>query len=285
MIFETYVPAAPLRPFIEFLWFYDGFTPQHTREKLLPDASMELIIDLREHPKRLWDARAPERATEFRRSWLSGMHTEYIIIDASPGSMMGAHFKPGGARPFLDLPLSELTDKVVPFESVVGQRAATLRDRLLEAQPFPMKFAVLESFLLAAAGDRLVPDALVQGVVPMLRAGAPVTMRELAARTGVSQRHFIARFEDQVGLRPKQLQRICRFQQVIRRLERERRDVDWAEVALDCGYYDQSHFIHDFSGFTGHTPTEFLRQQREHANYVIMDPYTAEEAAGASAAD
>jgi AraC-like DNA-binding protein len=286
MIFETHVPAAPLRPFVEFLWFYDGFAPQHTREKLLPDASMELIIDLREHPKRLWDSRDPNRATEFRRSWLSGMHTEYIIIDASPGSMMGVHFKAGGARPFVDMPLSEFTDTVVPFESVVGQqRAGSLRDRLLEADPFPRKFAVLETFLLAAAGNRLVPDALVSGTVPALRGSETTSIRELAARAGVSQRHLIEKFEDQVGLRPKQLQRICRFQHVIQRLSHKRMgEADWVAIALECGYYDQSHFIHDFAGFTGHTPTDFLRQQREHDNYVIMDPLFP-EAAGSAAAD
>jgi AraC-like DNA-binding protein len=285
MIFETYVPIAPLRPFIEFLWFYDGFAPLHTREKLLPDASMELIIDLREHPKRLWDANDPNRATEFRKSWLSGMHTGFIIIDASPGSMMGVHFRPGGARPFFRAPLSEFTNNVVPFECVVGARADALRDHLLAAEPYTHKFAILQAFLLETARGGLVPDSMVSGMLPqVLRSGR--LMKELAAEAGVSSRRFIQEFEDQVGLRPKQLQQISRFQRAVQGLHRQSwSKVDWAGVAVECGYYDQAHFINDFQRFSGHTPGDFLRQPREHANYVIMDPLFPPPAGSAAAAD
>jgi hypothetical protein len=94
MILESHVPAAPLDQFIEFFWFYDEFSPSHSKEKLLPDGSMEFIIDLREHPKRLYDRNDYSRYTAFRHAWLSGAQAEYLIIDASPGSMLGAHFRP-----------------------------------------------------------------------------------------------------------------------------------------------------------------------------------------------
>lgn len=280
MTFETYVPAPPLDQFVQFLWFYDGFMPDHTREKLLPDASMELIIDLREHPKKLYDANHPARFTEFRHAWLSGMHTGFIVIDASPGSMMGAHFRPGGAWPFFSTPLSEFTDKVVPFDCVVGRaEAVSLRDHLLHLDTYQQKFSLLESFLLAKGGDRLRIDPLLGSALPDLlsRMDRPqLRIKDLAHKVGVSQRHLIQCFEKKIGLKPKQLERVVRFQQAVKFLERKTRDdVDWATVAIDCGYYDQSHFINDFQRFSSYTPSDYLLQVREHQNYIILDPALA----------
>src|SRR6185369_11301319 len=130
MIFERLVPSPPLNAFVEFLWLYDDYAPSHSKEKLLPDGSMELIIDLRDHPKHKYDRQDFSHATPFRKYWLSGMQNEYIVIESSPGSMMGVHFRPGGAWPFFGMPLSEFSDQVIELDCVLGDDAApSLRDR------------------------------------------------------------------------------------------------------------------------------------------------------------
>src|SRR3954467_13336360 len=161
MLFERHIPAAPLNSFVEFFWFYDGFNPDHTKEKLLPDGTMELIIDLRDHPKHTYDPRSLKQDREYRKSWLSGMHHDHIVIEASPGSMMGVHFRPGGAWPFFGTPLSEFSDRVVELDNILGARASELRDQLLEAPTHREKFYIVESFLLALGGDRLYPNRTV----------------------------------------------------------------------------------------------------------------------------
>src|SRR3954466_12149287 len=133
MIFHRHTPAPPLNAFVEFLWFYDDFAPAHRKEKLLPDGSMELIIDLRDHPKHKYDRHDLSRSTAYRKSWLSGMQNEFIVIEASAGSMMGVHFRPGGAWPFFGTPLSEFSDRVIELENILGAQADELRDQLLEA--------------------------------------------------------------------------------------------------------------------------------------------------------
>jgi AraC-like DNA-binding protein len=84
---------------------------------------------------------------------------------------------------------------------------------------------------------------------------------------GLSAKRFIERFKNEVGLTPKRYCRILRFQQAVRRAHRCPH-VDWSQVAVDCGYFDQAHFIHDFRAFAGLTPTAYLAARTEFQNHV-----------------
>ena len=84
---------------------------------------------------------------------------------------------------------------------------------------------------------------------------------------GLSAKRFIERFKIEVGLTPKRYCRVRRFQRALALANRGRR-VDWTGVALDCGYFDQAHFIHDFRSFAGLTPTEYLAARTSFQNHV-----------------
>ena len=88
-------------------------------------------------------------------------------------------------------------------------------------------------------------------------------------QTGLSHRRFIEVFRDQVGLTPKVYWRLQRFRQVLQRVHRAPR-VEWADLALECGYYDQAHFIRDFRAFSGLSPSAYLAQRGEHLNHVPL---------------
>jgi hypothetical protein len=133
-------------------------------ERVLPEGRFELVIDLREVPRKLYENERGRRWTEYRRSWISGTHSRYIVIDVLPASsMIGVHFRPGGAAAFLCCPAEEFADRVVELDCVWGRAAGELREALLEA-PAPLgKFAVLERFLgsrLAAKGEPGIDLAL-----------------------------------------------------------------------------------------------------------------------------
>src|SRR5256885_1799881 len=105
MRFFRHQPAMPLAAFIDFLWFYDGLTPGHRLERVLPDGSFELLINLREEPRHTFDPDSLKCAASFRGSWIAGMHSDPVVIDTAPdSSMMGIHFRPGGAALFLAMP-------------------------------------------------------------------------------------------------------------------------------------------------------------------------------------
>jgi len=274
MNYQTYVPRPPLSELVEWFWFYDDLVPDHSLERVLPHGAMELIIDLKPEPKRLFDRENLSRSRSFRGSWLSGVHSRFIVIEARPdSSMMGVHFKPGGAYPFLGFPAAELRDAVVELEQIFGTAAIELRDRLLEAPAPAQKFRVLEAFLLRRARIPAAAPRAAAFALRELEAG-PATrpVRDLAARAGVSHKHLIDEFARWVGLTPKTFCRIRRFQSVLRQVQ-VRRAVVWADVACSCGYFDQAHFIHDFQAFSGLNPSAYLTDcASDHPNFVPIRP-------------
>jgi len=272
-----YTPAAPLSEFVELLWLYEGYTQPHKKERLLPDGSMELVINLHEDQSRVYDRHNTENFETLGGSLVVGAHSEFFVIDtAEQHTVVGVHFKPGGAFPFFGLPARELHNKLAPLESLWGAQAAGLRERLLEAATPKARFRILEQTLLARAGERLerrpaVAFALREFAALSARLPQPRSIAEVTGRLGLSAKRFLQVFGDEVGLTPKLYCRVRRFQKVVH-LIAGGQPVEWAQVAIDCGYFDQAHFIHDFRAFSGINPTTYLAQQTEHLNHVpILD--------------
>ncbi len=272
MIQRTYIPRPPLSNFVDFFWFYEGHDPPHAKERVIPTGTMDLIVNLRDDTLTVYDRQEHHRFRSFGGSLISGVHSEFIVIDtASQASTMGVHFKPGGAYPFLGVPASELRDGHVSLDALWGARAAEeVRDRLLEAETPEAGFRVLERFLVARAARPLTHHPAVAFAlkefenVPRTR-----TVKSVSEQVGLSQRRFIQVFSEEVGLTPKLFCRIRRFQEVVR-LIGGRQSVEWTDVALGCGYFDQTHFIRDFRALSGTTPTSFLAHRGEHPNHVPL---------------
>ncbi|CAN5909774.1 hypothetical protein BH23ACT11_BH23ACT11_29050 [soil metagenome] len=270
MMYRTYIPRPPLSDFVELFWIYEGYDPPHVRERVIPTGTMQLIFNLREDEFRVYD----RRGHQFQRldgALISGAHSKFVVIDtASQTSTAGVHFRPGGAYPFLGLPASELRDADVPLEALWGTKAIELRDRLLESETPESRFSLLEQALLAQVARPLEHHPAVALALnefqsmPRTRA-----VREMSERAGLSQRRFIQLFREEVGLTPQLYCRIRRFQEVVRLVGSGQR-VEWGDVALGCGYFDQAHFIHDFRSFSGVTPTIYLAQRGEHLNHIPL---------------
>jgi AraC-like DNA-binding protein len=253
----TYTPRAPLAGFVDFFWLMDGPAPAHRRERLLPMPTAELVIDL--------------RATSGSSiPILCGPHSEPFVIDtAAQEAILGVHFKPGGTFPFFKAPTSELHNTRLSLDSLWSSRAAELREQLLELQTPLARFQTLEKFLLAEAVRPLARQPAVAFALAAFQAVRPLSVWDVVERTGWSQRRFIELFRNEIGLTPKLFCRVVRFQQVVQKIHGQRQ-VDWAGVAADCGYYDQAHFIHDFRAFSGFCPTSYLRVHGTHLNHVPL---------------
>jgi AraC-like DNA-binding protein len=244
-------------------------------ENCLPDGSFELIINLHQEHRKLFDREDNARYRTFRRAWLSGTHSGFIVIDALPASsMMGVHFKPGGASAFLSLPASELRDQVVELDLVWGRAAWDWRDRMLAAPDPEAKFRVLEQLLLERLqAAKSSPDRRrrVAWALSRFEQGNGVgSIRTVAEELGVSHKHFIEEFRREVGLTPKVFCRIRRFQDVLVRINTGKA-MEWADVACACGYFDQAHFINDFKVFAGLNPSTYLSHHLEYPNFVPID--------------
>ena len=267
MLFRNRRPDPPLGRYIQALWTWEGFQQPHHMERLLPDGSLQLVVNLREDQTRIYDREHLERCQTHSGALVAGAHSSYFVIDtAEQTSVAGVHFLPGGAFPFLGIPAGELQDRHVSLDLLWGRRAGELRERLLAASGPDARIAILEQALLARLSDPAARHPAVAWAVGEFER-APVPVRDVVGRIGLSERRFIDIFRNQVGLTPKRFCRITRFQSVLRRIQAGR-PIDWAGIALDCGYFDQPHFIHDFRRFSGLNPTAYLPTYPRFLNHV-----------------
>ncbi len=144
----TYVPRAPLSDFVELFWLYVGRSPAHDMEHVLPMGTTELVINLRDDPLRVYDKRKNSSYESLGHSIICGTYSDYFVIDtAQQNLLIGVHFKPGGAFPFLNPPAGEFKNLHVSLETLWGRAAGRMRERLLEARTHAERFRVLERVL------------------------------------------------------------------------------------------------------------------------------------------
>jgi AraC-like DNA-binding protein len=249
------VPPPPLSAFIELLWYAAGWKPPHDRERHMPDGSVAMVILLGHG-----GAAGPES------SMIAGARSEAIFLDTSrPATIIGVQFKRGGAGPFLDVPVSELTNTHAALGDVAGP--VSLRDRLLEAGDPETRLDVLQQWLMQRLLRRPDRDPAIAWAVRQFEHQPHIRISAVADRIGRSSRWFIDRFATEVGLTPKVFSRVQRFQLALRQMH-ETANVDLADLAVDTGYFDQAHFSHDFRSIAGITPTAYLSARTDHPNHV-----------------
>jgi len=265
---ELYRPRQPLGEFVDCFWHFHG--RRATRELALPTGTTELVINLRQNEMRIYSDVSDPRGQDFRGAVISGTQTRYFVLGASAElSILGVHFRPGGAAALLGMPLSELTDRHVSLEQVLGAQGRTLREQILNAESTARAFQLLERALIACLQSRCVHPAVAFALRRFTDHPTVGVVGEVTAAPGYSAKRFIRLFTDHVGVSPKRFCRILRLQAVIKRLA-SAAPVEWAEVALDGGYYDQSHLIHDFRAMTGLTPTQYRPVDSDSPNHVAI---------------
>ncbi len=250
-----YAPGPPLSRYVEILWAFDGFAPDHHRQRLLPTGTAELILKL-----------TPAFGSHSGPLLVGPSSTFSHLQTSAPVSVLGVHFRPGGVFPFLGVPAGEVSDLTLSLDALWGIRAAELQERILGQQTLEAKLLELERALLPAA-LRATPHPAVAYALSRWSQRPTQTVVELAEAVGLSQRHFIACFRNEVGLSPKRFCRVRRFQQVID-LVHEKAAPDWADVAVTCGYFDQSHLTHEFRELSGFTPAVYFALKTAHRNHV-----------------
>jgi AraC-like DNA-binding protein len=273
MLYLTHAPGPPLSKFVELFWLYEGYSQPHAKERIMPDGSMQVVVNLLEDELRTYDPENPNQFERFSGALFAGPRSGFAVIDtASQASLMGIQFKPGGAAPFLKMPLSELQNVDLSLECLWGFRGKDIRNRLLEASTPEAKMRVFESCIREQAVRSLDQHpAVSRGLELIDRTASGLPVGTLASEIGISRRRFIQVFSDEIGITPKLFCRIRRFQRVLHDLQNcSEKEVDWTDVALDHGYFDQAHFNHDFRTFSGITPSKYLKQRTSHLNHVPL---------------
>jgi len=244
-----------LSAFVDCLWIHESYGGSHPRERVLPTATTDLVFS--SHP------------SSGLACTVAGPRSHCIELDTSqPFSACGVHFKPGGARPFVGVPADELHNEVVGLQAVWGRAAASVEAQLWDATTPEQRLRVLEDALRARMSQSSANPAVAYAVRMIVRSGGARPVSEITGRIGVSTRRFLDLFRQDVGVSPKTFSRMRRFAAVLAAVD-QTIEVDWTDVALACGYFDQAHFNHDFRAFSGVSPSEYLRSRASRTHLIV----------------
>ena len=268
------VPKPPLSTHVRLLWYYEGYAPASPRERLLPTGTLEIVFELNGQPSRVFRDENDATGATFPHSLVCGPQSRYFILDtATPQTVAGIHFAPGGAARFFDAPVSEMRDRHLPLDALWGRaRASSIRDRILEASTAEAKLQVLEKALYCQA-VRPIGETRHKGVDYALRRFSEIpqidTLQRVTEQLALSPRRFIELFSEETGRTPKRFCRIMRFQAALEQANNGS-PMNWSALAADCGYFDQPHFIHDFKAFSGLSPSQYALVRSPNLNHVPL---------------
>jgi AraC-like DNA-binding protein len=228
-----------------------------TRRIEVPSPVTVLIIPF---PQPLYVAAPREPATRRYDAFIGGLVDAFVVTEA-PGGVGGGlqvNFTPIGAYRLLGMPQHLVANAVVDAVELMGNPMRRLIDRVMDLGTWEERIDAVEAFLLARLTNAPEATPGIEWAWRQLRAsGGAAPIGELAEALDYRPRQFIDLFRQEVGLAPKTMARVLRFHRVIERLQVSS-SVRWADLAAECGYYDQSHFVREFREFAGSTPTEFL---------------------------
>lgn len=269
MIQQMHIPGPPLASFIRFFYYYEGVAMPHRVDRFLPNGDTEILIDFHDAPQFIYDNETLKEIQACNHVWASGLRTEPITIPSgSNAAMMVISFRKGMAASFFPFPMQEIADSVVDADLVWGSDFGDLREVLIETEDIGRRFEIVEMFLIDRFASKLKIDPCVSYAVDeMTRKPDRLSIARMNSRIGYSQRHFTEMFRRQIGVTPKAFLKIMRFQKAVETIDASP-SPDWGDIAVDCGFYDQAHFINDFKHFSGFTPEQYAKIHSNYQNYV-----------------
>lgn len=232
------------------------------RRRELPSTGIVLIFDFGP-TLRFLDAETGVLRDSHGRGFVAGLH-DITVLTETVGGQSGLHatLTPLGARRLLGLPMGDLVNQVVGVDDAFGIYGRDLADALRDAPDWTARFDLLDAALLRRLSETARTHPLAAaGWRRLVESAGHVSVGALARELDCSRKHLADLFRDQIGLTPKSVARILRFQHAIALYDRGA-CAGWADIAYACGYTDQAHFVNDFRRFSGVSPTKFLARRR-----------------------
>jgi AraC-like DNA-binding protein len=233
-------PPPVLAPFVDRFWYRDagesaGSTEPH---RVLPDGCLDIVF-------------GPRDAIV-----VGAMTRPILVAPTDAAGLLGVRFRPGMATAFLQIPAAALTDDSAPLEAVWrdGRQVADYVGSALDTDRAISRLA--ETLTSRLSRIAVVPPDLLAAVERIMARGGWIDVSRLATSLGVTRQHLARRFAAHVGVSPKIFCRVVRLWKVLRSTDGGR--VNWAGLAADLGYSDQSHLVTEFRSLTGLTPSRWI---------------------------
>jgi AraC-like DNA-binding protein len=238
-------PPFPLSQYVELIWRQTNSGVLPSRQRIYPNGAMALVIHLKKPTLSFFVDDQPQT---IRVPLLAGPYSRSFYVDPSESTaVIGVLFRPGAARMFFPVAADELHNTDIALSELHPGEADRLLNDVCSATEEHVQIQVVERYLNRKLTNAVpIPAAVRYAIEQLSCEGAVGGIRKIQLDTGLSHTRFIQLFRENVGLTPKLFCRVRRFHTLL-------------ELAVDCGYFDQAHLIHDFRAFAGITPLEYRR--------------------------
>ena len=267
-------PVGPSRRLVSYYWEIQAVRCRTAVEQALPDTTVEISFNLGPTGRHVVDdSGVGNPSVSARAGWVTGPRARTLLIakEVLDSRIVGIRLRSTTVQQVLGVPAHELGGRMVDLDLLLGPRVERIRERMAAASSIPSRLGILEHELIRPALGRVhgsEPQS-VRALCHALRAGTEPSIGRLAGTFGLTPRQVIALFDRYVGLKPKTWHRIARFRRVIH--EAVGNPQPWARLAMQGGYFDQAHMIHEFRRLTGLTPAEYLERRTSVGNGCV--PY------------
>ena len=258
--YYTIQPPPELRPFVRFFWVFEHeVTPGTTYiYRGMADACAEMIFHYKGVFTDLDDDMGSQSLSILQAP--SKQHRRYTTNDSF--GIFGAYLYPFAISQLFGISPSGMSDQVAVKDIPGGAQGRDLEEQIMTAASTVQRVEILSSFLeKKLVAGKLKDQAIHQAIRYMIHSPEQKTVEVLAQQFNLSARQFERKIKEHAGFSPKLFSRIIRFQSALKQYGNTQKQL--TDIAHQCGYYDQSHFIHDFRKFSGYHPKQYFLHHPE----------------------
>ena len=251
--FQFYRPCQALQPYVRYYWAFRS--DQMLNALTFPIGCPQIIF----HKK--VPLYVPELDACQHKLTVSGqVNYPAHLCTRGDTEMIVVVFQPHAMKTFLDLPISLLHNQEISGYDLGNKRLHELAAQVFDCEDTGSCIRIIEQRLLSQITHTpAYPLKRISTALQQLLATPDISVNELAAIACLSKKQFERLFNAMVGANPKEYARITRFQKALSFLQHSPETMSQAQIAYQCGYADQSHFIREFKQFSGHTPLSLLK--------------------------
>ncbi len=260
MIFEELQPCAELQDFVQVITVFESEHADESfpRHQILPDGIVEAVIHYR--APFITHLVGGSHYLQPDAFLISQMRNSIEIESTGPVGFVSARFYPWGAHHFMNYSLQSFLDDYITFDAAWPDSTHELSVNLCAENQWPRRVEHFQSFLRHRLEEFDTPSQRIDQAIKRCRqTKGQITVEELGEQSGMSKKQLERAFVVAVGTTPKLFLRVTRFLDICRHMT-DYQNKTLTELAHGCGYYDQSHFIKDFTAFSGFTPKEFFER-------------------------
>ena len=224
--------------------------------RVLPDTCTELFINYLNNAPTVISGKS---TASYQRSFLVSRMNRFMDVQ-SPAitGLITVCFYPGATRHFFALPMNEIANDVTGLLHLWKEMLSEIEDRIVSAKSNDDRVLILQQFLINELKRNYKADKTIEFCLwQMNGAKGQLSIGNLSDTTGISNRQLLRKFNDHIGLSPKEFARMTKFISSLNVLKKYPA-MSLTEMAYECGYYDQAHFIHDYKEFSGYSPGQLL---------------------------